>query len=43
MAKVGKALESVLEGYAKFLRDRHLAPQAPATPGKMGTGVPAIR
>jgi hypothetical protein len=26
MAKVGKALESVLEGYAKFLRDRDLAP-----------------
>ena len=27
MAKVGKALESVLEGYAKFLRDRDLAPK----------------
>ena len=26
MAKVGKALESVLEGYASFLRDRGLAP-----------------
>jgi hypothetical protein len=26
MAKVGKALESVLEGYASFLRERMLAP-----------------
>jgi len=26
MAKVGKALESVLEGYAKFLRERMLRP-----------------
>ena len=26
MAKVGKALESVLEGYANFLRERMLAP-----------------
>jgi len=26
MAKIGKALESVLEGYASFLRERMLAP-----------------
>jgi len=26
LAKVGKALESVLEGYATFLRERMLAP-----------------
>jgi len=26
MAKVGKALESVLEGYVSFLRERMLAP-----------------
>ena len=26
MAKVGKALESVLEGYASFPRERMLAP-----------------
>jgi len=32
MAKVGKALESVLQGYA----------QASAAPGTMGLGVPAL-
>jgi len=32
MAKVGKALESVLQGYT----------QAPTTPGTMGAGLPPL-
>ena len=43
MSEVGKKLKTALEGYAKFLRDRDLAPQSPITPGSMGPGVPAIR
>ena len=41
MSEVGKKLRTVLEGYAKFLRDRDLAPlpKAPITPGSMGPGV----
>jgi len=39
MTKVEKALESVLEGYASFLRERMLAPQASTVFGEMGAGV----
>jgi hypothetical protein len=43
MAKVGKALESVLEGYASFLRERMLAPlKHQPYFGTVGAGVPPL-
>ena len=45
MSEVGKKLKTVLEGYAKFLRDRGLAPpkqKAPITSERTRTNCPMI-